>query len=1260
VKDAGAPTLDPRKALQVLDELRARWPAYVPELKPREGTAGWALLEIFARHMEVVIERLNQAPDKNLLAFLDMLGISLIPAQAARAPVVFEPLLNAGNGRIEARTRLGARVSGRSDPVMFETESAIALAAARLVEVKTLWPARDEYADHTTAVAGGRSFTLFKPSQAVPHVLYLAHDTLFAFAGKTILQIEFELVTGGNSPLEIVWEYWDGQVWRPLATVDGTDGFMRSGVFTLRAECGRSVKTKVCGIDAYWVRGWLNQSLSPDPSRVLPLIDRIGLKAFIERKFESTQTANPGLSPNAGLLPDHAFAEGSQLDVSKEFYPFGRAPDRDNAFYFTSHEIFSKPAADVTVHFRRAITPEDEADNEDERLERDVNHARNVLIKALKDAAQGILDAAKEVNSVTDPSKQIGLVALKKAVADFPHGPDYQLLPTFPDKVRHLVDKADKVVDEIDNLGSSTLAPPTSDTVNAQYDERYKTAKSAAHTLFVILTTTIDAKPAGLASLGPIEAAAAGGTEVPQLLPPRLVWEYWDGRRWKTVVPTSEEPEMNFLPTEPPTKAEISFRVPGDISTTSINGVDARWMRIRIQSGSYKRLRIVSWYDAEAGKIQGTFKGKINFFPLIEQRPPALDVFALDYVYRSSGSGVPWSTSRDPSSGTTNRSAGNIGSSSLPPEHCLTYNDFQFELHSHDVRWPGSFFPPCRPVADTTPALYLGFDHPLPNDLVSLYLDIQEGETAQPPLLWEAWDGTDWCELQVTDETADLQRPGMVSFIAPEVAARPQATISQASGSQITVSDPLEGAAFQPGDRVVIQQDGTSEMAAVQKIQGAVIELETPLARTYTGGTVSQAALPRFGTPLDWVRARLKADSAPAKARMNGIYLNAAWAVQIQTINDELLGSGTGQPNQTLFFRQIPILPGEQIEVRELEGARAHVEWPILKQELLQRRHSEEDIRAVTDPRTGRIMEVWVRWRHRPHLFFSGPDDRHYTIERVRGRLIFGDGQNGRIPPVGPNNIRVRRYQTGGGLIGNVPAGKITQLLSVAPSVQAVTNPRAADGGAEGETTEAVKTRGPQRLRHRGCALAARDYEALAREASPGVAAARALPATAPNGRPAPGWVTVIIVPQSQEPRPQPSFELRRRVHDYLAVRAPATVAAGRIAVIGPTYLPIGVAAIVAPRDASEAGAVKVRVRATLERFLHPLSGGPEGRGWPFGRDVYLSDVAVVLESVEGVDYARELNLLLRDTPQGERIAVPPDRIVVAGTLRIEMQAAER
>jgi hypothetical protein len=1094
--------LDARDATDILAEVLARRPAYVPEVTPSRKGPSYALLQVFARYMELVAARLNQAPDKNLLAFLDTLAINLIPAQSARAPVVFTALSDSGDGRIEAGARLGAEVPGHPEPLSFETEYGLGLAAARLQEVKAVWPARDEYADHSIELAGGRAVRLFEPRSPVPHELYLAHDASLAFTGEVTLNVRFELGNPGNQPLALEWQFWDGEIWQrfaefdaPNGSRDGTQGLTRSGIVQLKAPCGKPRKRRVNSIESCWIRARVTEALSPDPARVAASVDRIQLQSEMNRSLffrllpvlqlagqtEAVVSAHLAAAADASLsagmaheflVPDQAFADGLAADVTNTVYPFGQQPRPGSTFYFTSKEIFAKPGATMIM--------------------------------------------------------RIDIVPVRAA-----------------------------------------------DTANGETD---------------------------------LEA-------------PVVAWEYWNGSEWTAIVPESTPADaMRFK-----ASGLLSLQVPGDMTPVEVNDTTASWVRVRLLRGAYGFKREIS-YEGPAGD-PGPFR-----FTIVETVPPALTSVRLGYTYRS-----PWAY----------------------PEHCVVYNDFQFELRSDDVRRPGGFFAPFRPVADATPTLYLGFDRPLPNDIVRLYIGIQEEEIDASPLVWEAWDGASWKKLTVEDETADLTRPGLVSFVAPDVGERPEAPITGASGDRVNVCDALAAAVFRPGDRVVVQQETTTEMAIARDVDGAAIRLETPLSTTYSGGRIVHAALPRFGRPLDWVRARLKDDGAPTQSAVDAIAVNATWAQQVQTLQNEVLGSGTGEPGQSVFFSQAPVLRGEAIEVRELEGARAAVELPILQDELRSRGLGDDVVRVVTDARLGRVTEVWVRWQSRPHLFFSGPDDRHYVVERARGRVMFGDGEHGRIPPIGPNSIVATSFRVGGGTAGNVPAGTITQLLGSAMIVESVTNPRSADGGAEGETIEAVKQRGPQRLRHLGCALSASDYEALAREASPGVAMARVLPATSANGRSAPGSVTVIVVPQSADPQPQLSFELRRQVHDYLAARMPATIGSRRLAVIGPTYLAVGVFAAIVPRDVSDSGRVEALARDALQRFLHPLAGGPEGKGWPFGRDIYLSDVAALLEGIDGVDFVGQLELLLNDILQGDHVAVPPNRIVVAGPLHIEMQASE-
>jgi hypothetical protein len=54
--------------------------------------------------------------------------------------------------------------------------------------------------------------------------------------------------------------------------------------------------------------------------------------------------------------------------------------------------------------------------------------------------------------------------------------------------------------------------------------------------------------------------------------------------------------------------------------------------------------------------------------------------------------------------------------------------------------------------------------------------------------------------------------------------------------------------------------------------------------------------------------------------------------------------------------------------------------------------------------------------------------------------------------------------------------------------------------------------------------------------------------------------------------------------------------------------------------DALEADVCKA-AKEELSRFFHPLIGGRDGKGWPFGRDVYLSEVIERLAGLAGVAF---------------------------------------
>jgi hypothetical protein len=91
-------------------------------------------------------------------------------------------------------------------------------------------------------------------------------------------------------------------------------------------------------------------------------------------------------------------------------------------------------------------------------------------------------------------------------------------------------------------------------------------------------------------------------------------------------------------------------------------------------------------------------------------------------------------------------------------------------------------------------------------------------------------------------------------------------------------------------------------------------------------------------------------------------------------------------------------------------------------------------------------------------------------------------------------------------------------------------------------------------------------------------------------------------------------------------------------------YLPVAVRATVVVDGARD------EVERRLERFLHPLLGGPDGTGWPFGLAVRARDVAAALAELDVVVEVRELTLRAVDLAVPRRRAPERDTIDLPAT----------
>jgi predicted phage baseplate assembly protein len=417
----------------------------------------------------------------------------------------------------------------------------------------------------------------------------------------------------------------------------------------------------------------------------------------------------------------------------------------------------------------------------------------------------------------------------------------------------------------------------------------------------------------------------------------------------------------------------------------------------------------------------------------------------------------------------------------------------------------------------------------------------------------------------------------------------------------------LDGSLWKPLEVAVDQTGGL--------VRSGVIEIELPAS--WRPGTLPR----RTGPPLRWLRFSILYGRYAEPPSLRAILINVAPAVAARTIRDEALepvpGSGGGQ----FRLSQTPVLPRSLI-VEVDEGA---APAPLVP---------EAEAPAVTPPVR--------RWSEVESLADAGPDDRVYVLDPATGVLQFGDGVHGAAVPDGFRNVRALVYQVGGGAVGAVDADTITTQLSSAPFVTGVTNPLRATGGMDAEPAALTRRRGPQEIRARNRAVAVADYELMAVRA-PGAQVVRAHAVSglhpAHPGIPIPGVVGVYVVPPDRgEGPPTPDEGTLRAVAEYLS----ATVAPAGVQVVAgaPFYHKVRAEIGVVIDPAADQGDTVRRLTAALDAYIHPLAGGEDGTGWPFGAALRYSPLLRrLVTGIDGVRAITRLTLVI----DGARVAACTD-----------------
>lgn len=379
-----------------------------------------------------------------------------------------------------------------------------------------------------------------------------------------------------------------------------------------------------------------------------------------------------------------------------------------------------------------------------------------------------------------------------------------------------------------------------------------------------------------------------------------------------------------------------------------------------------------------------------------------------------------------------------------------------------------------------------------------------------------------------------------------------------------------------------------------------------------------------------WVRCRIeqrdsKQGMFTESPRVTGLEVYAVGAqvpaINAQLTENEMIGESSGEPGQHFTVLNSPILTlgeDEHVEVEELVNGEA----------------------------------MFVPWQEVDDFANSTKFDRHFVLETASGTIQFGpsvrqsDGtvlQYGKIPENG-FRIQMNRYRYGGGVKGNLPEHKINVMNTSLAYISRADNLFRATGGRDQEKLEELIYRAQRELQAQRRAVTAEDFEQFTLKSSRSVARVCCLPPEqAGNQEVAGGIVNILVVPDAHEALEDGNLkalhltdDLKTKIRKYLDQYRLLTAT---LNIDEPTYFGIKVNVKIVPYEFAKEADVITEVDTALRRFLSPLDqvgDNPmpdtegKGKGWPFGRSVFVAEIISLIQKIPTVKYVLETDVSWR------------------------------
>ncbi len=375
------------------------------------------------------------------------------------------------------------------------------------------------------------------------------------------------------------------------------------------------------------------------------------------------------------------------------------------------------------------------------------------------------------------------------------------------------------------------------------------------------------------------------------------------------------------------------------------------------------------------------------------------------------------------------------------------------------------------------------------------------------------------------------------------------------------------------------------------------------------------------GQRLCWLRVTVDGgEEFASSVKVEQIALNGVTAYNIETMDTEEFYLDDVQTELSFPLRTEGILDAE-VWVNEMDDFSVETMEKMLEE--------TPDMVRVERNYLGEISQFFVKWEERDQFYSSKPEDRHYVLDRMNSRILFGDGVHVKVPKNTEGaafTVQVRRCR---GSKGNVEAYSIAESGSNWLFVQNIYNPEAAFGGSNMESMERVLQRGAGILSSRGRFVTAKDYEREAMYFSEAIDKVSVVSGMGKDGIYRERMLYMVLLMKDFRSGKNSFYRMQDELKQHLLKHCELMISPKELQMEEPIFIELSVDVWASVMRIEESFEIQNMAKEALEKYLDPIAT-ETGKGWNIGSMPRKAQIMMKLNSLKSRALIRHIVVTAR------------------------------